>query len=254
MVYGTEGWRSFNRDRLGPIEENDPFHNDGFFYLSEGREPQVRKAVRKWMDNLRQHDRLKIKEGSLAGLLNLIETGVLVCDLKQRLKADELTKELEKLKNVASIEADDGLPPIMEVTSHEERSSSPSTPAINLESPHLESGLGSSSALAERRRSTTKELMDKIIRSRNSSPVKQGPASRNMHSSMAVPKPPPQQALGSSSSAHNTYTESSPPKHPYKTPSRSSTITTAGSSGSDFSTTVEPTMTRQVEGDEQGSL
>jgi len=257
-VFGTQGWESFNRERFGPVEENDPFYTDGFFYLSEGREPQVRKSVRKWMDKLRQHKRLKIEGGSLAGLLDLIEKHVLICDLELRLKASGLTDELENLKNVAFLEADDGLPPIKEVSSHDERLSSPSTPAINLESAHHESATapGSSSDLAERRRSTTQELMNELIRSRNPSPVSQGLASRNMHSSMAAPKVPSQQALGSRSYTYVTYTDPSHPKHSFKTPSRSSTMKTTrpGSSGSEFSTTVEPTMTRQVEEDEEGSV
>ncbi|KAH7303262.1 kinase-like domain-containing protein [Rhexocercosporidium sp. MPI-PUGE-AT-0058] len=105
LAFGTISWEQFNSARDGP--ESCELHasiTNSFFKLDEGGNPTVRQAVKEWMDKLRKSTRLRDPNGSLAGLLSLVEE-VLNVNPRERMSAKDLTEKLTALANLAKKEA-----------------------------------------------------------------------------------------------------------------------------------------------------
>lgn len=228
------------------MEENDPFHTDGYFDLfnNPNRGARVRESVKIWMKKLQDSPRLKDNpQGSLVGLLALIRNDVLEVDPEKRIKSNSLTDKLERLAEIARSEAGDD--PLL-TSSHEETESlsSSTTPAVTLEFDIPESATTPTSDSAPRKRSITQELITAGGSARPGSPVKQLHSNNSPRSSLVFRRAVAQQATSSNSSPPQR--ASTPPRGYFAPPSRSSTAMTGIS---DLST-IEPALTRLDERDE----
>lgn len=170
LVFGRDGLKEFDDDRTGPERAMDSasVETNGFFHLTESEGPQVRNAVSRWMNKLREDPRLNKHNGSsLPELLNLIEKKLLVCNPANRLIAEEVEKQLSSITKMAAREAGDGpesLSTIIEVTSNEAetRPSDPpsrsSSPVFRVHTPEMvnaESGSSSSTSNSPKRKRPT---------------------------------------------------------------------------------------------------